>query len=97
MKPEPPELKKEEPWAFKPRFRRRAFGWKSQVPIQRLKEAVAEIHKAARRDPLRGAEGAVLLLGATDLEAAEEAAQRLRSRWDRAFSPGFVGRAAFLA
>lgn len=36
------------------------------------------------------------LLGAKDLEAAEEAAQRLRAGWDRAFSPGFVGRPAFL-
>lgn len=36
------------------------------------------------------------LLGRSDLEAAEEAADRLRKSWDRAFAPGFVGRPAFL-
>ena len=30
-------------WTFPARFRRGAFGWKSALPIQRLKEAVAEI------------------------------------------------------
>lgn len=49
-------------WTFAPRFRRRAFGWRSQPAITRVKEAVAEIKKAARKDPLLGAEGAVLLL-----------------------------------
>jgi hypothetical protein len=37
-------------WEFKPRFRRRAFGWRSQPAIQRVKEAVAEIKKVARTD-----------------------------------------------
>lgn len=49
-------------WEFKARFRRRAFGWRSQAAIQRVKEAVKEIRKAARRDPILGAEGAVLFL-----------------------------------
>jgi len=49
-------------WEFKRRFRRHAFGWKSQPAIQRVKEAVSEIRKAARHDPLLGAEGAVLFL-----------------------------------
>ena len=49
-------------WAFATRFRRRAFGWRSQPAIARIKEAVSEIKKAARKDPLLGAEGAVLLL-----------------------------------
>jgi hypothetical protein len=49
-------------WEFKSRFRRHAFGWKSQPAIQRVKQAVAEIKKVARRDPILGAEGAVLLL-----------------------------------
>lgn len=53
---------KKEVWGFQARFRRRAFGWKSQVPTQRVKEAMSEIQKTARRDPVRGAEGAVLLL-----------------------------------
>jgi len=49
-------------WAFKARFRRHAFGWKSQPAIQRVKEAVSEIKKVARRDPVLAAEGAVILL-----------------------------------
>jgi len=49
-------------WEFKPRFRRNAFGWKSQPAIQRVKEAVAEIKKVTRQDFLLGAEGAVLFL-----------------------------------
>ncbi|MDA8140722.1 MAG: hypothetical protein M0036_18910 [Desulfobacteraceae bacterium] len=49
-------------WTFRARFRRHAFGWRSQPAIARIKEAVAEIKKAARKDPLLGGEGAVLLL-----------------------------------
>jgi hypothetical protein len=49
-------------WAFKPRFRRHAFGWRSQPAVQRVKEAVGEIKKVARKDPLLAAEGAVSLL-----------------------------------
>lgn len=49
-------------WTFRPRFRRRAFGWKSQPAIKRVKEAVSEIKKVARKDPLLAAEGAVVFL-----------------------------------
>ena len=49
-------------WQFAGRFRRNAFGWRSQPAIQRVREAVSEIKKAARRDPLLAAEGAVLFL-----------------------------------
>jgi hypothetical protein len=49
-------------WEFRARFRRDAFGWKSQPAILRVKQAVAEIKKVARRDPVLGAEGAVLFL-----------------------------------
>ena len=49
-------------WEFRARFRRRAFGWKSQPAIQRIKQAVSEIRKVARRDPVLAAEGAVLFL-----------------------------------
>src|SRR2546426_6781556 len=49
-------------WKFKARFRRHAFGWKSQPAIQRVKQAGSEIKKVARRDPVLGAEGAVLFL-----------------------------------
>lgn len=49
-------------WEFKARFRRNAFGWKSQPAITRVKQAVSEIKKVARRDPVLAAEGAVLFL-----------------------------------
>lgn len=49
-------------WQFAPRFRGRAFGWRSDTPIKRLKEAVAEIKQVARKEPLLAAEGAVILL-----------------------------------
>ncbi len=49
-------------WAFRTRFRASAFGWRSDVPIKRIKEAVAEIKKAARKDKVLGAEGAVIFL-----------------------------------
>jgi hypothetical protein len=54
-----PEARK---WQFKSRFRRGAFGWRSQPAIQRIKEAVSEIKRAARRDPLLGGDGAVALI-----------------------------------
>lgn len=49
-------------WQFTPRFRRGAFGWKSQPPILRIKEAVAEIKQIARKQPSLAGEGAVLFL-----------------------------------
>lgn len=49
-------------WVFRARFRRHAFGWRSQPAIKRIREAVSEIKKAARKDPVLGAEGAVLFL-----------------------------------
>lgn len=49
-------------WQFSSRFRRHAFGWRSDTPIQRLKEAVTEIKQVARKDAVLAAEGAVTLL-----------------------------------
>lgn len=49
-------------WEFTRRFRRGAFGWKSQPAIQRVRQAVSEIKKVARRDPVLAAEGAVRFL-----------------------------------
>lgn len=49
-------------WEFRARFRRHAFGWKSQPAIKRIKEAVSEIKKIARKDKLLAAEGAILFL-----------------------------------
>jgi hypothetical protein len=51
------------PWTFKPRLRSRAFGWKgSHLACQRLKEAVAEVKKVARVDPVTAGEGVVSLM-----------------------------------
>ncbi len=47
-------------WTFTARLRRNAFGWKgSRLACQRIKEAVSEIKKVARKDPILGAEGAI--------------------------------------
>ena len=48
-------------WTFAARFRRGAFGWKSDLAIQRLDEAAAEIRAMARKDPALAADGAVRL------------------------------------
>lgn len=49
-------------WEFRARFRKQAFGWKSQPAVQRVKEAVSEIKRVARRDPALAADGAVMFL-----------------------------------
>ena len=49
-------------WEFKARFRRHAFGWKSQPAITRVNQAVAEIKKAAKKEPRLAAEGAIAFL-----------------------------------
>lgn len=49
-------------WVFASRFRRGAFGWRSQPAVQRVREAVAEIKKLARMDPVLAGDGAVLFL-----------------------------------
>jgi len=40
-------------WTFRSQFRASAFGWRSDLPIKRIKEAVAEIKKATRKDKVR--------------------------------------------
>jgi hypothetical protein len=49
-------------WAFTARFRRHAFGWRSQPAIQRVKEAVTEIKGVARKNPKLAADGAVAFI-----------------------------------
>jgi hypothetical protein len=49
-------------WQFAARFRRNAFGWRSQPALERVHEAVVEIRKMARRDPLSAGDGAVLFI-----------------------------------
>src|SRR5262245_39094268 len=46
-------------WRFKGRFRRHAFGWRSDP---RIREAVSEIKDVARTEPVEAAEGAVTLI-----------------------------------
>ncbi len=53
---------KKHKWTFVSRFRWHAYGWRSQTPIKRIKEAISEIKSVTRKDPVLGAEGAVLLL-----------------------------------
>jgi len=50
-------------WVFRAKFRRNTFSWRSsKLAIQRIREAVSEIKKVSRKDPLSGAEGAVIFL-----------------------------------
>jgi len=50
-------------WTFPARFRTGVYSWKaSRLACQRLREAVSEIKKAARKNPVVGAEGAVRLM-----------------------------------
>jgi hypothetical protein len=50
-------------WTFKTRFRSRAYGWRaSALGAKRLKEAVREIKKAAKSDPVLAGDGVVTLL-----------------------------------
>ena len=54
--------KTKQKWTFPARFRRNAYGWRSQAPIKSIKEAVSEIKKVAHKDSVLGGEGAVLFL-----------------------------------
>jgi len=49
-------------WQFASRFRRHAFGWRSDTPVQRIKEAITEIKQVARKEPVLAAEGSIILL-----------------------------------
>jgi len=50
-------------WIFPTRFRAGAYSWKSsKLACQRLREAVSEIKKVAKKDSILGAEGAVRLM-----------------------------------
>ena len=60
--PRKPPASPKHVWAFRARFRRGAFGWRSRPAVTRVQEAVREIKKVARKDPALAAEGAVLFL-----------------------------------
>ncbi|HFE37367.1 MAG TPA: hypothetical protein ENK06_02965 [Gammaproteobacteria bacterium] len=50
-------------WTFPARFRTGAYSWKaSKLACQRLREAVSEIKKIAKKDPVHAAEGAIRLM-----------------------------------
>lgn len=49
-------------WQFAPRFKRGVFGWRSDLPIKRIKEALSEIKAIGKTDAPLAAEGAVLFI-----------------------------------
>lgn len=50
-------------WLFRARFRAHAYGWHgTSLASKRLKEAVAEIRKAAKSDPVAAGDGCVALM-----------------------------------
>jgi hypothetical protein len=57
-----PQAKVPHKWTFRTQFRRGGFGWRSQPAIVRVRQAVGEIKKVARKDPMLAAEGAVLFI-----------------------------------
>jgi hydroxymethylpyrimidine/phosphomethylpyrimidine kinase len=67
-------------------------------------EGLKELKPAERLPGARRGTGCTLaslwlglrLTGLSDIQAAEEAADRLRNAWELAFTPGLVGRPAFL-
>ncbi|MDD3927046.1 MAG: hypothetical protein PHT33_10375 [bacterium] len=49
-------------WQFKNYFRSNAYGWRGSAPAaKRLREAVSEIRKTAKKDPILGGEGVITL------------------------------------
>jgi len=75
------------PWIFRARFRRHAFGWKSQPAITRIKEAVSEIKKVARTDEVLAAEGAVLFLEKVSPARTSREQERPGHSWMRSPVP----------
>ena len=58
-----PKERTKHKWIFPARFRAGAYGWKSsKLACQRLREAVSEIKKVAKKEPVLCAEGAVRLM-----------------------------------
>jgi hypothetical protein len=90
------------PWRFKTRFRRHAFGWKSQPAIARLQEALSEIKQVARLEPVLAAEGAIALLERISpaLEHVDSSSGAIGSAVNRTIAelvPVMIGRATLLA
>jgi len=47
---------------FKAHFHRNAFGWKLEPAITRIRQAVTEIKREAKQEPVLAAEGAIAFL-----------------------------------
>ncbi len=75
-------------WEFRRRFRARAFGWRSKPAITRIREAVSEIKRVARKEPEVAAEGAVLLLErlSTALELVDSSSGAIGTAVNRAIA-----------
>ncbi len=69
-------------WQFAARFRRNAFGWRSQPAIARVQEAVAEVRKVRRSNSVLAAEGAVLFLEKVSPGIGARG-QLVRGNWQR--------------
>jgi len=56
-------MKRSHPWQFRSRFRTNAYSWHgTSLASKRLNEAVAEIKKASKSDPVAAGEGCVALM-----------------------------------
>jgi hypothetical protein len=77
-------------WEFKARCRRKAFGWRSQPAITRIRQAVAEIKKVAKKDALLAAEGAVVFLERVSpaLEVVDSSSGSIGTAVDNAIGAG---------
>ena len=73
-------------WQFVARFRYHAFGWQSDKPIQRIKEALSEMKRVAKKEPELAAAGAVLFLEkiAPALEQVDSSSGAIGSMVNRA-------------
>src|SRR3989338_4830891 len=83
-------------WRFKTRFRRHAFGWKSQPAITRLQEALSEIKQVARPEQVLAAEGAIALLerispALEHVDSSSGAIGRAVNRTIAELGPGIAG------
>jgi hypothetical protein len=65
------DLAKSHKWQFPPRFKKNGFGWKSDTPILRIREALAEIKLVAKKEPMLAAEGALLFLSKVSASLAQ--------------------------
>jgi tetratricopeptide (TPR) repeat protein len=82
--PKSPAIK----WQFASRFRRAAFGWRSDLPIQRITEALREIKVVHKSSPVEAAIGSIIFLEkvSTALEQVDSSSGALGSAVNHAIS-----------